>query len=165
MQKFVAHSEQETLKFAQQFAKSLRKGEVVLLLGDLGSGKTTFVKGLAQAFGVKEKITSPTFVLTHVHKIRNSSKFVIQNLIHVDAYRLKTAQALLDIGLGDWLGRPDTLVLIEWGEKIRPFLRRQKIKFIEIKFEHGKKENERILQLDTMSSPPRKMRWKSKNQF
>lgn len=142
-----SQNKKETIKFAQQFAKSLRGGEVVLLLGDLGSGKTTFVKGLAQAFGVKEKITSPTFILMQQYKIRNFANSQTRNFIHVDAYRLKTAQALLDIGLGDWLGRPDTLVLIEWGEKIRPFLRRQKIRFQTIKFQHGRQENDRIIQI------------------
>jgi len=157
---FVTKSEKETFGLAKQFSKSLRGGEVVLLLGDLGSGKTTFVKGLAQALGIKEKITSPTFVLMHTHCVTRylptlptgrqagqAGKLHVTRFVHVDAYRLKTAQGLLDIGLGDWLGRQDTTVLIEWGEKIKPLLRRKKIKFTEIKFQHGQKENERIIKI------------------
>ncbi|MDP3244658.1 MAG: tRNA (adenosine(37)-N6)-threonylcarbamoyltransferase complex ATPase subunit type 1 TsaE [bacterium] len=145
MPKFISHSEKETIDFAGQFAQGLRGGEVLLLLGDLGSGKTTFVKGLAQGFGIKEKITSPTFVLMRHYKIRNFIISQICNFIHLDAYRLKTGQDLLAIGLGDWLGRQDTVVAVEWGEELKKILRKKKT--VKISFLHGRKNDTRTIKL------------------
>lgn len=150
LQRFISKNEKETLEFAKKFAKKLRGGEVLLLLGDLGSGKTTFVKGLAQALRVKEKITSPTFVLLKVYKVRKVHK--VKNFVHVDAYRLKTGQDLLDIGLGEWLGRPDTVVAIEWGEKIKPLLKG--MRFWQVDFKHGEKESERVIEIRSINSSP-----------
>lgn len=145
MQKIISKSEKETIKFAKQFTKQLRGSEAILLFGDLGSGKTTFVKGLARGFGARERVTSPTFVLMRQYRIRNQEAG-IKNFVHIDAYRLKTARELLqDVGLAEWLGRKDAVVVIEWGEKIKPFLKGKK--FWQIEFSHGKKENERKIRV------------------
>lgn len=142
--RFISKNEKQTIRFAQQFAKELRGGEVLLLCGDLGSGKTTFVKGLAQAFKIKSRVTSPTFVLMHQYKIRNPQS-AIHNFVHTDAYRLKIVHNLLDIGLADWLGRQDTIIAIEWGEKLAAILKKQKI--VKIFFEHGQNKDERIIKM------------------
>lgn len=136
------YTEKETATLAKKITRGLNGGEVILLQGELGAGKTTFVRGLAQAFGIKERIKSPTFVLMHHHKIKNA-KFKINNFVHCDAYRVKRARELKDIGLLDWLGRPDTVTIVEWGEKIKPLLKGRR--YMVIRFRHGNKENERII--------------------
>lgn len=138
-----SNSEKETLQFAAAFAEKLRGGEVILLIGDLGSGKTTFVKGLAKALGVKQKIKSPTFTVMNVYEVAGAA--TLRHLAHVDTYRLSGVQELEDIGIGDWLGRKDSVVVVEWGEKLKPALRGKK--YIEIKFAHGKRAGERVIRL------------------
>ncbi|MEK7606597.1 MAG: tRNA (adenosine(37)-N6)-threonylcarbamoyltransferase complex ATPase subunit type 1 TsaE [Patescibacteria group bacterium] len=143
MRKFIAHNEKDMLRFATAFAKTLRGGEVILLVGDLGSGKTTFVKGLARELGVKQKIKSPTFSVMNMYTVGKAA--TLRHLIHIDTYRLPGVRALEDIGIGDWLGRKDSVVVVEWGEKLKPALRGKK--YIEIRFHHGKKEEERVIRL------------------
>lgn len=152
----VSHSEKETFAFAREFAKTLRGGEVVALIGDLGSGKTTFVRGLARAFGIREPIRSPTFTLMHIHHVkrkfqipnslpdRQAGKFQIRTLVHVDAYRLQNARELEEIGIGEYLGKPDTVVLIEWADRVKDILRRSK-KVHELRFFHGKELERKII--------------------
>jgi len=118
----LAHSEEETIGFGKKLARCLRGGDIVLLQGELGAGKTTLVKGIAAALGIVDTIVSPTFVLMQIYGIRNSESG-IKNFAHVDTYRLKNEQELVDIGIEDYLGAPDTLCVIEWPEKIERLLR------------------------------------------
>lgn len=153
MKNFTSKNEKETLAFAKKFARALKGGEIILLIGDLGAGKTTFTRALARALGVKEKIKSPTFTLLNVHIIpahaqnesrkRNAHASRLRRLVHIDTYRIGRAQDLIELGLLDWIGRPDTVVVVEWGEKIKPLLKGQRHTII--KFRHGKKENERVI--------------------
>jgi tRNA threonylcarbamoyladenosine biosynthesis protein TsaE len=136
MEQLVSHSEADTERIAANFAKTLRGGEVILLTGELGAGKTVFVRGLAKGFGVRGHITSPTFVLMRIHEVRkkkrevrsrksvrsttiNSPLSTINSFVHVDAYRVRDPRDLGAIGLLEWVGRPDTVVAIEWGERIQ----------------------------------------------
>jgi len=113
---YVSRSEADTERRAAAFAKTLSGGEVLLLNGDLGAGKTVFVRGLAKGLGVRGRITSPTFVFMRVHDAHRRD---IRHLVHVDAYRVRNARDLEAIGLLEWVGRPDTIVAIEWGERVR----------------------------------------------
>jgi len=88
---------------------------VVGLSGELGSGKTTFVQGVARTLGVAETVTSPTFVILKTYDA-NSKKF--SRLIHIDAYRLSHEQELFDLGFREIGVTPHTLVLIEWPEHV-----------------------------------------------
>jgi len=131
-------NEQETLRAGAAFAKKLHGGDIVLLHGELGAGKTTFVKGMAKELGVKETITSPTFALMNVYRIPNdeiprlrpaSRDFArdditaaAQQLCHIDTYRLKNADELRAIGAEDYIGEPHTITVIEWPEKIATLL-------------------------------------------
>ena len=142
--KKVFKNEKETLVFAEKFAKKLRGGEVVALIGELGAGKTVFTKGLAHGLGIKERVQSPTFLLMKIYKILDT-KYKIQNLVHVDAYRLSGAQEFVDIGLLDWLGRADTVTVIEWADKVLEILRGEKV--IKIKMELGDEEEERKIEV------------------
>lgn len=110
-------SASEMHDFALRFAKTLKGGEVVALVGDLGAGKTTFVQGLAKAFGVKERVTSPTFVYMHVHKTKEDGLL----FVHVDAYR-GDANTLREIGLAEYLADPHAIVVIEWADKVEELL-------------------------------------------
>ena len=112
-------SAQATQELAKNIASTLQGGEVLALSGDLGTGKTTFVQGLAQALGVTDNVNSPTFVLMKVYPTK---KGAIKQLVHIDTYRLSGPDDLLAIGLADYLGQPDTVVVIEWAEKIRSLL-------------------------------------------
>ena len=119
MKTVITNSPTETLIWAHKLADKFKGGEVVSLEGDLGAGKTVVVKGMAEGFGVKEVVNSPTFVLMKVYPI---TKGKIQHIVHVDAYRLSGPADLMQIGLADYLGRPDSVVLIEWGDKVKSAL-------------------------------------------
>lgn len=123
----ITHHTQETIQAGIDFAKKLRGGEVLALEGDLGSGKTTFMKGLAEGLGIKEIITSPTFVLLKEYSILrpnlhfgSASQGV--NLVHVDAYRVETIEDIKSVGIEDYLNRNDVILAIEWAEKIKALL-------------------------------------------
>lgn len=124
----ISHSAKETLEFARKFAKKLRGGEIIGLIGDLGSGKTVFTKGLAKGLGIKETITSPTFVLLKEYDILRPKPHLagaekrLRKLIHIDAYRVESAEEILSTGIGDYFGRDDVVLVIEWAEKIKDIL-------------------------------------------
>ncbi|MDY6367211.1 MAG: tRNA (adenosine(37)-N6)-threonylcarbamoyltransferase complex ATPase subunit type 1 TsaE [Clostridia bacterium] len=104
-------SEEETFAIAKEFAKSLKNGDVVLLDGDLGAGKTAFVKGVAAAFGL-EGVTSPTYAYLNVYG---------DKLYHYDFYRLSSGEDALRLGLNDYFNK-DNICLIEWGENVKDIL-------------------------------------------
>lgn len=143
--KKILKNEKETSEFAEKFAKTLRGGEVIALVGELGAGKTVFTRGLASGFGIKQKIQSPTFLLMKIYNVRpsTSSGNKIKHLCHVDAYRLSGGHELVDIGLQDWLGRPDTVTVIEWADKVPELFRGKKV--IKIEMELGKRKEERVV--------------------
>jgi tRNA threonylcarbamoyladenosine biosynthesis protein TsaE len=95
------------------FAAVLRPGDVVLLTGLLGAGKTTFVKGVARALGVSERVTSPTFTMVRQHEARNAAG--ITTLHHADVYRVESLGEVLDLDLGE-LVEESAVALVEWGE-------------------------------------------------
>jgi len=145
----VTKSQKETFELGKGIARKLRGGEILGLEGDLGTGKTTLIKGVARGLGVKRAITSPTFVLMKVYKARikgdnNAGKRGF--FVHVDVYRVKDEQGLIEIGLEEYLGKKDTVAAIEWADKVRRLLRGKKV--IWIKMGIGKKkENERIIKI------------------
>lgn len=114
------HNLEETFKLAARVGAQIQAGQVIALSGDLGAGKTAFVKGLAKFFGIKSVVTSPTFLLLKNYPVIKHPK--IKNFVHIDMYRLETANDLREIGLYDFLGHKDSLVLIEWAEKFPQIL-------------------------------------------
>lgn len=129
--KYVSNSEKDTRKLAEDVAKKLTGGEVIGLVGELGAGKTAFAKGLAKALKIKKNVVSPTFVLMKVYPIDlKGSK--IKQLVHIDAYRLTTAEDLIAIGAGEYFSRPDTVMLIEWADRIKKLLPK-KTSYLEFK--------------------------------
>jgi tRNA threonylcarbamoyladenosine biosynthesis protein TsaE len=106
-----SRSVEETRAAAASLAPLLRAGDVILLDGDLGAGKTTFTQGLAQALGVTDPVTSPTFTL--VHTFRTSAGF---DLVHVDVYRLETESEIVDLALPE-LVDDNAVAVVEWGQR------------------------------------------------
>ncbi|MBQ9145656.1 MAG: tRNA (adenosine(37)-N6)-threonylcarbamoyltransferase complex ATPase subunit type 1 TsaE [Clostridia bacterium] len=105
--KYTSTCIQDTYQIAAKLAATLRGGEVVLLCGDLGSGKTTFVKGLAHALGIDQVVTSPTFTLMNTYQ---GTKL---KLYHFDLYRLGAGDAE-DMGFDEFFHDPDAVCCIEW---------------------------------------------------
>ena len=113
---FTTNSAEETIALGKKLASSLAPPKLVLLRGDLGAGKTTLVKGIAQGFQAasEDDVTSPTFTL--VHEYRGPSA----TLYHVDLYRVDTPRELETLGLDDLMD-DNSVLLIEWGEKFARF--------------------------------------------
>jgi tRNA threonylcarbamoyladenosine biosynthesis protein TsaE len=106
----LSHNEQETIALARKLAASFISGDVVILKGDLGAGKTTFVRALAEARGVDEnQINSPSYTLVNEYSGNPP-------IFHIDLYRLSDVSELTEIGWDDFLSR-DGIVLVEWGER------------------------------------------------
>jgi len=137
----ITQSEKQTLNLGKKIALELKGGEVIGFIGELGTGKTVFIKGLAQGLNIKNIITSPTFVLMKVYK----TKGVIKQLCHVDAYRLNSSQDLIDIGIKDYLSKKTAVTVIEWANQVKNILPKNKI-LVKIKF--GKKQNQRIFEIN-----------------
>jgi tRNA threonylcarbamoyladenosine biosynthesis protein TsaE len=116
--KTTTHSPEETIAFGRDLADRLAPPKVVLLTGDLGAGKTTLVKGIAEAFSAaaQEEVTSPTFTLVHEYRGPKVSVY------HIDLYRIETEKELATLALDDLMD-DRTIMLIEWGEKFERFRR------------------------------------------
>lgn len=117
----VSKSLEETRRFATSFLEDIsqRKGPkavVVGLKGDLGSGKTTFTQFVAQALGIEEGVTSPTFVILKKYRIKKDFSF--STLVHIDAYRLEGGKDMKALLFEDELENSDTLIFIEWPENV-----------------------------------------------
>ena len=123
-------TEQETKKVGKDIAAQLNGGDIILLFGDLGAGKTTLTKGIAEFFKITDEITSPTFSLMNVYDINDRNG--IKKIAHIDTYRLKDENELIEIGIEDYLSDVDTICIIEWPEKIMGILKNRKVKKIKI---------------------------------
>lgn len=112
MAKFISRSREETLAFASEYAKSLRAGDVVILDGEMGAGKTVFAKGVAQGLGIEEEVTSPTYAYMNDYDGR---------LFHYDCYRIESVAQAEQLGLADYLDMGG-ICLVEWAQNIAPLL-------------------------------------------
>lgn len=133
------------MALGKKIAKNLSGGEVFGLVGELGAGKTVFVKGLAKGFGITNNISSPTFVLMKVYPVEQGKSQIkhknIKYLVHVDAYRLKNIKSWIEVGLEEYLQSKESIVIIEWAEKVRKLMPK-KARFINI--EHLSASQRRI---------------------
>jgi tRNA threonylcarbamoyladenosine biosynthesis protein TsaE len=121
----ITNSAEETIAFGRQLAAQLSPPLIVLLRGDLGAGKTTLVKGIAEGFHAASAhdVTSPTFTLVHEYRGPRAT------LYHIDLYRIDTERQLETLGLDDLLA-PDSILLIEWGEKFPRFVRDRNVEIL-----------------------------------
>lgn len=130
----------ETKQVGKEISSTLSGGDILLLSGEMGAGKTTLTKGIAEGFGITKDVTSPTFGLMHVYEVHGHES--IKNLVHIDTYRLKDEHELIAIGAEEYFGAPDTVCIIEWPEKIESLLRGKKVK--KIFLEHTSDEKRKI---------------------
>ncbi|MBR2375339.1 MAG: tRNA (adenosine(37)-N6)-threonylcarbamoyltransferase complex ATPase subunit type 1 TsaE [Clostridia bacterium] len=112
MAKVVTQSRAETEAFASEYAKTLRAGDVVLLDGEMGAGKTVFSKGVAKGLGIEEEVTSPTYAYMNDYDGR---------LFHYDCYRIESVEQAEQLGLADYFDMGG-ICLIEWSQNIAPLL-------------------------------------------
>ena len=111
MAEFISHSQLETEEIGQKLAEKLPGGSVVAMYGDLGAGKTAFVRGMAKGMGLSCRVSSPTFTIVNEYLGE-------RELIHFDMYRLSSADELFDIGWEDYLSR-GAVCAVEWSEKVQ----------------------------------------------
>ena len=108
----ITHSKEETVKFAEEYGKTLKKGDVVLLKGEMGAGKTVFTKGVALSLGIKSEVTSPTYGYLNDYDGK---------LFHYDCYRLSSGEDAEALGLTEYF-YSDGICVIEWSENIADVL-------------------------------------------
>lgn len=141
----VSKSPKQTQKVAGLLAEKIcqqplprRCSLVVALEGELGAGKTTFVKGFAKALGVKNKISSPTFVLMKSYNLKSAT---YNKLFHIDTYRLKDHGDLIQLGIKEIISNPKNLVLIEWSDRVKKILPKS---YIKIHMDHINEKTRKI---------------------
>ena len=123
----IIHSEQEMLDYGEQFAKKLVAPAVIELIGDVGAGKTTFVRGLAKGLGAKDPITSPSFTISKQYALPNNKR-----LVHYDFYRLPDP-GLMSEDLSESINDPNAITVIEWSNSVANLLPKRHIQ-VEIEY-------------------------------
>ena len=116
--KIITKNSLETTSLGSKFAAELKSGDVVLLFGNLGAGKTTFVQGLAKGLKITDRILSPTFILQRSHSI-NTGK--IKNLNHIDLYRIENSTEIESLGLSEIIEEENSIAVIEWADRLSDF--------------------------------------------
>ena len=135
--KYISHSENDTMNFAKKLASKLKVGDVVVLSGELGAGKTKFTEGFLSYFGLEKEISSPTFTIVNEYKNKDI------NIYHFDVYRLEDVDEFYAIGGDEYFN--SGISIIEWGELIKDALPKD---YIEIVFhKDDNDENLRILDI------------------
>lgn len=141
MYNFISKSEADTLAFAKKLASKLNKSDIVVLTGELGSGKTKFTEGFLEFFGLEKEISSPTFTIVNEYNAENGL-----NIYHFDVYRLSDTEEFYAIGGEEYF--ENGICIIEWGEIILDALPKD---YIHITFEkNSENENERLLKIETI---------------
>jgi tRNA threonylcarbamoyladenosine biosynthesis protein TsaE len=130
-----------TRELAAALSELARSGDVVVLAGDLGAGKTAFVQGFGRGLGVNDPITSPTFTLANQYE----GRLLVH---HIDVYRLDHLNEVLDIGLSELLD-DEAVVLVEWGDVILPTIPND---YLEVRLTFGEGDDDRLLSFSTVGS-------------
>ena len=142
MEKIISNSEEETISFASKYAKGLKNGDIIILSGNLGAGKTKFVQGILQNFNLEDEISSPTFTIVNEYKAPNV------NIYHFDLYRLADIDEFYAIGGEEYLEKG--ICIFEWGEILENELKQ---KYIKITIERNEENtNQRILTIEEVNS-------------
>lgn len=137
-QEITTKSTEETQAFAESFATKLHGGDVVLLYGKLGAGKTTFTQGLAKGLGITQRIISPTFIIVRSYTVPEG------NFYHVDLYRLESEKDIENVGLIEKMQEKESIVAIEWPEKLGTLLPKKRYEIhVQVKG-----ENEREIEVE-----------------
>jgi tRNA threonylcarbamoyladenosine biosynthesis protein TsaE len=150
MKTYHSSSSKETQKLGEALAKKLLKKRkralVIALSGGLGAGKTTFAQGFLKGVGLNKRAQSPTFIIMRRHRLaqrsKSSSGWRFANVFHVDAYRLKEAKHLGELGFKDIAADPHNVILLEWPERAKKVVPKDALW---ISFEYGKQAHERTI--------------------
>lgn len=143
MYNFISKSESDTIKFAKDLASKLKTSDVIVLTGELGSGKTKFTQGFLEYYGLEKEISSPTFTIVNEYNASNG-----QNIYHFDVYRLSDSEEFYAIGGEEYF--ENGICIIEWGEIIKDALPKD---YIHITFEKDEtNENYRILHITSIGN-------------
>ncbi len=132
----------ETKKIANEFASHLKGGEVVCLYGRLGAGKTVFVQGMINYFLPGKRVLSPTFIIVRHYQINHQ---IIKRFLHIDLYRMTNIKEIGELEFFEYLNQSDTIVAIEWAEKLEKLLPKNRLD-IKIK---SIDESKRIIAIET----------------
>ena len=138
MYKFISKSEEDTINFANDFAKNLKVGDIIILSGELGSGKTKFTEGFLEYFNLQDELSSPTFTIVNEYDTQNFP------IYHFDVYRLDDIDEFYAIGGDEYFA--NGICIIEWGEKIEEILPNS---YLKISFSRDFEDsNNRILNIE-----------------
>ena len=140
-QRFITNTPEETEALGARLARALEPGAVVAFTGDLGAGKTAFVRGLARGLGVQDRVTSPTFTIVNEYEGGRLPLF------HFDLYRLGCADELFDIGWEDYLARGGVCA-VEWSERMEELLEPGTIR---VDLRRGEDESRRVITVEGVS--------------
>ena len=138
MSTYISKSEQDTINFAKNYAKNLKTGDIIILSGELGSGKTKFVQGILEYFGLENEISSPTFTIVNEYNTSNL------NIYHFDVYRLEDSDEFYAMGGDEYFSKG--ICLIEWGEMIENILPKPYTKIIFKKNENNPEFRELVIE-------------------
>ena len=141
-------SEQETLAIARAFAARLQRGDVVALLGELGTGKTLFVKGICDAFRAQGHVSSPSFIILNRYEGEDLSNRELL-IYHLDLYRVKSLDEIYDLGYEEFF-YGDGITLIEWAEQLGYLLPSKRY---EVHLSYGKSDSHRLIVIESFRSP------------
>jgi tRNA threonylcarbamoyladenosine biosynthesis protein TsaE len=140
---FITKSARETQKLGEKIGNNLKSGGLICLYGDLGSGKTTFIQGLAKGLGVKKRVLSPSFILMRQY-LKSNTKNQKLDFFHIDLYRIQNEKEAESLGLKELWSDPKNVIAIEWPEKIESILLEKRVN---IHFEYVG-ENERKIKIN-----------------
>ncbi len=151
----IADNLSRTREAASFLAEAIKKGKikrffnavnggaaVIALTGELGSGKTSFTQGFAEELGIKERLTSPTFVIQKKYKINPRKRIGYDYLIHIDAYRVKNPKEILDLGWEEMVFNPKNIIIVEWAERVKDILPQNRV---QINFKHLRGDKRKII--------------------
>jgi len=139
---YISHSAEDTVDFASSLASKLQAGDIIVLNGELGAGKTKFTEGILKYFELESEISSPTFTIVNEYNSKNL------NIFHFDVYRFSSSDEFYAIGGEDYFSQG--LCIIEWGSIISDVLPKE---YIEINFEKlNENENSRLLKIRTFGN-------------
>lgn len=136
--RYISNSENETIEIAKKIASNLKSDDIIVLTGDLGSGKTKFTEGILDYFGFKDEISSPTFTIVNEYKNEKVKIF------HFDVYRLADLDEFYAIGGDEYFGKG--ICIIEWGEQVEEALPKRYLKIAFSKDDEN--ENKRVLSIE-----------------
>jgi len=141
-------SEAGTRLLASELAHELHRGDLVALFGELGTGKTQFVKGVCDGFGVRTHVTSPTFVILNRYEGSDAEGGELL-IYHLDLYRIGSVREIYDLGYEEFLNG-DGVCLVEWGERLERLLPERRF---DVRLSYGQSEQERLVEIEAVGLP------------